>query len=655
MESKLSPSAALRNGVALIEMPFRQYYQPGAGLALLKGALQPSGVPIKILYMTLRLAERIGGTLYESVTDATTNTLVGEWLFASALFDPAPTDYEAYMRDVFHGGSPLYRTAEPTDPQAQEILSQAIEHARAQIDDFLQECLAQVVELEPALVGFSNAFPQNLASLALAKRVKTKLPETFIVFGGANCTGVMGLELVRQFPFVDAAVSGEGEIVFPELVQRVLARQAIADMPGVYTRTLASRVNGNADSLTHASRVSDLDALPLPDYEDFFEQWAEYRAEDWRDPALPFETSRGCWWGEKSQCTFCGLNGVSLAYRRKTPQRAWQEFDATLAKHPVTFVAATDNILDMRYFDEFLPQVAAREPKPILFFEVKANLKKEQVRRLRSSQARFIQPGIESLSTLILRLMRKGITALQNVQLLKWCREFGIIPKWNLLWGFPGESPDEYRRMAELIPFLTHLEPPEGASAISLERFSPYFDDAQEFGLVNVRPHPIYRHLYPFEQSVLANLAFHFDFDYATPQPVREYTAPVIAQVQIWRDAFATSELFAVEFGEMLLLCDLRPIAAPALIPLVGIPRKLYLACDSVRSLRGLQRMMQETGHTISLQEIETELEPLVRQGLMLREDDNVMSLAIVMGEYTPRREALARFRELLGGQAPHA
>ncbi|MBI4670322.1 MAG: RiPP maturation radical SAM protein 1 [Chloroflexi bacterium] len=640
-----------RGGVALVEMPFRQYYQPAAGLALLKATLEPLHVPAKILYMTLRLAERMGGANYEALTDAT-NTLVGEWLFAPALFDPAPSDPERYVQEVLFGNSKLYRSTATTGSDKLAVFNQAVEIARGQIDAFLDECLTEVMELAPKLVGFSNSFPQNFASLALAKRIRAHLPGSYIVFGGANCTGVMGLELVRQFPFVDAAVSGEGEIVFPELVRRVLAGQVIGEIPGVYTQSYAARTTADGNSLTHAEMLADLDALPLPEYADYFEQRAKCGDANLRPPQLPFETSRGCWWGERSQCTFCGLNGVSLTFRHKTPRRAWEEFDQTLSKHPVAFVAATDNILDMRYFDEFLPQLAAREHKPILFFEVKANLKKEQVRRLRASQARFIQPGIESPSTPILQLMRKGITALQNVQLLKWCREFGVIPKWNLLWGFPGEPPDEYRRMAEWIPYLTHLNPPENVGAISLERFSPYLQHAEQFGLVNVRPHPIYRHIYPFDEDALANLAFHFSFDYRVPQDVESYTAPVMEQVQMWRNAFATSELFAAELGEILMLCDLRPAAHRGLTALVGRQRQLYLACDAVRSLRGLQRMMQQTGQVATLQEIEAELEPLVDRGLMLREGDNFLSLAISSGEYTPSRSALERFRALLTGQA---
>ena len=42
-------------------------------------------------------------------------------------------------------------------------------------------------------------------------------------------------------------------------------------------------------------------------------------------------------------------------------------------------------------------------------------------------------------------------TGLQNVQLLRWCREFGIEASWNILWGFPRESPADYAAMARLV------------------------------------------------------------------------------------------------------------------------------------------------------------------------------------------------------------
>ena len=47
-------------------------------------------------------------------------------------------------------------------------------------------------------------------------------------------------------------------------------------------------------------------------------------ARDWQ-PSVFVETSRGCWWGERMHCTFCGLNGATMAYRSKSAPRALAE------------------------------------------------------------------------------------------------------------------------------------------------------------------------------------------------------------------------------------------------------------------------------------------------------------------------------------------
>ena len=52
---------------------------------------------------------------------------------------------------------------------------------------------------------------------------------------------------------------------------------------------------------------------------------------------------------------------------------------------------------------------------------------------MRAGGMTSIQPGIESLSTRVLQVMQKGVSAAQNIQLLRWCGEVGINVAWNLL------------------------------------------------------------------------------------------------------------------------------------------------------------------------------------------------------------------------------
>jgi coproporphyrinogen III oxidase-like Fe-S oxidoreductase len=85
------------------------------------------------------------------------------------------------------------------------------------------------------------------------------------------------------------------------------------------------------------------------------------------------------------------------------------------------------------------------------FYEVKSNPRREQIRLLAAGGIRRIQPGIESLNTHILKLMRKGVTAIKNVRLIKWAFYYGIGIAWNLLLGFPGETQEDYERQLDLI------------------------------------------------------------------------------------------------------------------------------------------------------------------------------------------------------------
>ena len=184
-----------------------------------------------------------------------------------------------------------------------------------------------------------------------------------------------------------------------------------------------------------------------------------------------------------------------------------------------------DNILDLRYFEPFLAELASRTFPPSFYYMTKANLTKDQVRLLARAGVADITPGIESLSTPVLRLMDKGVSALQNVRLLKWCAEIGIVPNWALLYGFPGEEPAEYERMAELVPSLTHLKPPGGFVRSAARPLQPQLRRGRGAGL---RERPAGRalpHVYPFEREKLARLVWHFDFDYADGRDPGSYTA----------------------------------------------------------------------------------------------------------------------------------
>ncbi len=618
-------------------MPFGPVFSPSLGLTLLRAGLAECELTARIHYFTIRFAETIGRAFYSGIAEKgrpALEDLAGEWLFSNALFEKSADDVARYV-------------TERLDEYYSDALIARLLRARERVDEFLDECLDTLMREHPPIVGFTSVFQQHTASLALARRIKDALPSTFVVFGGANCEGIMGAETVRSFPFVDAAVSGEADRVFPQLVRHVLDGCAIDRLPGVRSRHGIEREFAAA-AFSSGPMVRDMDDLPVPDYADYFAQFKASRYDrDWY-PLVFVETSRGCWWGERMHCTFCGLNGTTMAYRSKSVARAVDEITELARRHPDSDIYAVDNILDLSYFKGVVPELAARRLKPMLFYETKSNLRKEQVRLLRDSGIRKIQPGIESFSDTVLKLMRKGVSGLQNVQLLKWCKEFGVKPSWNFLWGFPGEPSDEYDRQARLVPLLTHLQPPAADAPIRIDRFSPNFFDADRLGFTNVRPIAAYKHVYSLPNEAIANLACYFSYEYKEPRDVDGYTRPLVRELQKWRRAADRSELLSLDAGEHLVIVDLRPVSRLPFALLAGLARLLYRECDAVRDVSQLADTASERGWTVSPDEIDRTLASLVERGLLLRDGSRYLALAIPVGEYVPPPATNRRFSILV-------
>jgi len=632
--------------VLLICMPFGFLNTPSIGITLLKEILDSLDIPTKLLYFTFRFAKMTGVKSYLKIfNQSNPRNFLGDWIFSKSLFGKSEVDGSKYIDEILR-----WRVSTDgfyIEPTPKHFIRNVLKISH-QVEPFLEECLPEVLSYHPRIVGFTSIFHQQIASLSLAKRIKARSPETFIVFGGPNCEGVMGVELIRQFPFVDAVVSGEAEIVFPQMVKSILEGKPPSGLQGIYTQSTLTSENINGDYL-NAHFVPNMDDLPFINYDDYYEQ---LEASGIRLPSNPinlFETSRGCWWGEKRRCNFCGLNGDNQPFRYKSSRRAIEELRWISKKYPWTPIQMVDNVLNLEYFKDFIPELASRDLGIEIFYETRPNLTKEQIRALRDAGIINIQPGLESLSTPVLKLMHKGVSALQNIQLLKWCREFGLHPYWNFLYGFPLEHPQEYERMANLIPSLIHLQPPGWTSDLCLYRFSPYIENPERYGLSVTAPLSVYQYIYPFEPDVLSNLAYFFTYNYSSNQRVEEYSKPLLEQINLWIKSHEASDLFYFDDGTKLLIWDQRPISSEFLIELGGLQRILYIACDQIRNIPYLQKIVGKlNGGECSKEEVERTLQPLLDRKLMIREGNSYLSLAIPLGTYIPRRGTFEKFQKHL-------
>ena len=292
-----------------------------------------------------------------------------------------------------------------------------------------------------------------------------------------------------------------------------------------------------------------------PRFDGFFDRLDASAAASWVEPKLVLEGSRGCWWGEKHHCTFCGLNGSFMEFRSKRPQDFLDEILAFAERHRLLDIYVVDNILDMEYFGSVLRPLAELQVDLRLHFEVKANLRRHQFQLLGDSGAVQVQPGIESLSTHVLRIMDKGVTGCQNVRALRDAQSAGVSVTWNYLYGFPGEAPQDYESVIRQLPLLHHLDPPSGAGRIVIERFSPYFDKP-EMGFDITRPAFQYGETYQLPESELNDLAYVFT------APLRgigtALADELVAAVDAWRAAYPDSRLTYLDLGDRIVLVNSR-------------------------------------------------------------------------------------------------
>jgi ribosomal peptide maturation radical SAM protein 1 len=624
--TKFSNQSAMKSPqVMLINMPWGRIDRPSIQLGILQSVLACAGIRVEVRSFNLAFVDyllaatanlpvqdRISLNDYCEFGENEGRVGLAEWIFAVAPFQDSSERDEQYLNYV---GSTKTR---------EELLAKAM-RMRSLVQPFLKFCVENVLATGPRIVGFTSTFSQNVPSLVLAKLLKSRHPSIHIVFGGSNCDGPMGEALHRAFPWVDTVVRGEAERVLPQLIKD-LSTGGIRPQPG-----LCYRENGQRLVVDQKGGDIPMDEVPLPNYDEFFERLSQSgsRAEILPHLVIPFESARGCWWGAKKHCTFCGLNGSSMAFRSKSPSLVVEELLALARKYGQLNFMAVDNIMDMSYLRDLLPKLRDSGYDFTLFYEAKANLKKEHLWAMREAGIVAFQPGIESFSTPILKLMDKGVTALQNIRLLKWCAELGIHATWNLIYGFPHEPIEEYVRMTDLVKSLTHLRPPEYFSVLGLERFSPYFERPNEFGLRIVGPRRFYRLIYSCDESTLSDLAYDFDYAHDDGRNPNLYVAELKERIEYWQKEFHAERFLEYRRGPgFLMIRDLDKYD----YSLAETEAKIYLACDEGETAMEVWKNLRADGETgVSPNEVEDFLDEMTKARLMYKEDNLYLSLAVPM------------------------
>ena len=661
--------------IALVNMPFFSIARPSLGLSLLAAGLERIGYASDTHYLNLLSASIFGHDSYRYLEGQARGRFALEWIFMETLWG---TDHELDRKFLDH-------ITEHRGADREDRYLQVVTECRGSAERFIETAIKDIPWDRYRLVGFSSMFQQQMASLSLARRLKQLYPDLYIVFGGANCEGVMGAALLKSFPFIDGICLGEGDIAFPQLIKQLFGDEQPKHIPGILDRrdprASVRRKNlpvlqpanggsspsaqqktdhdcGSHDSLSSVQArapyltpapAATMEELPYPNFDDYFAQAETYQLLDHMKVMLPFETSRGCWWGERHHCTFCGLNGMTMKFRHKSSARAIDELKYLVSRYGnrIRYLVATDNILPMSYFNDLVPLLG--ELGVELFYETKANLREEQVAALKRGNVTSIQPGIESLSTTVLNLMRKGVTAIQNLQLLKFCVQYGIDPSWNFLIGFPGETAKDYEGVAELIRSIPHFRPPDFLSRVRFDRFSPYFTEPEKLGVRSLTPSQGYRYIYSrFDEETVNDLSYYFTGTFDGQEKIVEYEPELAEVVRAWSEKHQSAALFDLEFEDFTVVCDFRSEDNGQFHllkePMNLIYKEFHKMCSLKKAFAAVEGVAE-----ISEGEQQEIIDYLETHRLVWRENQSLLSLAVPLGfAFKPANRHLERLSAMI-------
>ncbi len=616
--------------VLFVAMPFCDEYMPCLTLSLFKSILREAGITSRVQHEYLYFAGRIGLEKYRNLLQVCTigyghDYFACETIFAGAAHGKTPRSFDDYIRWMTETHLPgkVFAGDQRRDTlKALALFREAHDLAEA----YLDEAAARVKASGAKIVAFLSMFQQHNAMIALARRLKKEKDAPLIMAGGANCEGDAGAALCGHIEAFDYVFTGEADEIIAPICARLLKDGFIPDEelpPGVVSRTKEK---------TSPGRITvNLDALPFPDFSDYFRE---------RDALLPehagrfivtAEGSRGCWWAARRPCRFCGLNGSAAhVYREKSAARFADELARLAADYPGAQCYFADNILSLVHQKELpkelMKRAAYADNRLRLFTEIKSSVSEAELARLAEVGFFWVQAGIESFSDGILKLMEKGVSAIRQVQMMKHCQAHGIRLLWYVLVGTPGETEEQTAEMNRVLPKIMHLEPPNTVAHVMFLRYNAYM----EAGVTALAPDRGYDFVFPdgdfiwrtahlFAPTDEAELARYYDYRRMGPAYEKLYEL-----TEAWRSE--PQLLLMKDKGEEIKILDTRLIARQPLYHLTGAAAELIRAA---RDATKKSTLVEKLVDIFAEKEIKEAIEFLVRDNLLLQIGEEYLALPV--------------------------
>ncbi|MBI3547474.1 MAG: radical SAM protein [Elusimicrobia bacterium] len=420
--------------VALVQAPVWWTVDPPLGLAQIAGCARHHGHDVRVFDLNMELWA-LRGKRYENL-----------WTWEQSHFWNQPAFVDRFFAD----------NAEAVDRQVEAIL-----------------------KTDARVVGFSVCSGSQLATIEFARRLKSADPDRTVVLGGQYFFFGDKVRELLEAPCVDAVICGAGDESFPEFLKRLESSGELEPAPGVWIKRAGVVVPGG-----EPAPVRDLDAVPFADFEGF-------PMHLYTDPVrIPVASSRGCVW----QCRFCSARSFWSGYTYMGGDRIFAEVMRHKKRWPerchVEFYDITANG-DVKSLHRFASRMgdALMDPANFIGWKINAIIRPEMTPEvlgaLRRANCHDVIYGIESGSPRVLKAMNKHYSVDVADRVLRDTHGAGIVTTANFMFGFPGETEEDFE---QTLVFLRRNRASldrvyASATFTSLEDRSYLKDHEAEFGI----------------------------------------------------------------------------------------------------------------------------------------------------------------------------
>lgn len=419
----------------LVNLPFYSIHAPNYDISIIKSLLSKENIPCVIKYLNLDFSNLENYEFYSRIVNSPIEYNVADYFVIEELL--GVNDQYKYINDEYSW-----------------ILREGA--FKSNFLEFLELKAKEVIRISPKIILLSTKYMNLYISIYFAKTIKKILPDIVIILFGELVIGEeRARSLKKRFDYIDLVVPDKN---YKKLVN-------------ILTDLTRCRGDFSIDLFVgdeHAIRDFILDDLPFPDYSDFF----MHKNTSFFEPILLLEASRGCYW---NKCKFCSSKRISSSNDVKSIGHLIEEVLYFTKKYKITKVEYIDICVNPKSLISFCREISKYDYSIEFFVEIRVDFPVYKIKRLYDSGFKSIQVGIENFSTDLLRKINKGSTKIRNVEFLKICMEANINIIWNLLYGFPEETESHIDENIELIKKIRHLRPPNNVLRVRNEYLSDYY------------------------------------------------------------------------------------------------------------------------------------------------------------------------------------